>query len=343
MPSFSLLSWKSVIIFYVLDPEVGPNFLSRGIVWTVPFAEHIEIVKSPIRTRMTFRLIILLESIVIIILRVIQDSISQMEIKKLIYCFVLLILANANTNCTQSTQEVGNQSDGFDQHSNYEMLKNVPDAHYEDYEARLIELCGTNQYVSGVSILLDSSGDMTTHPDIWHIELNTIGMIANDCKEMMVPPGELVELIEVIVSDTHLSGIKVTTSEGETLQVGNVDTHLNSEMKTSFHFTRNSQLIGAFGKTNPIDNTKLTSIGFIENVCYGGMFKGVTLGEVLKIIVIVLFWCFVIPATVILGYCCLSNRGQLCKKLGRQPREVELPDVKPGDKEEEQEGNNDNN
>ena len=105
--------------------------------------------------------------------------------------------------------------------------------------------------MSGLTILLDNYSDLKDQ-DLFHIQLNKIGDGLNNCEHMLIPPGGLIESIEVVFNDQHITAVRISTSD-DALEVGNVDTIMPNERKKWYYFSKEKQLIGAFGRIDRQD------------------------------------------------------------------------------------------
>ena len=167
-----------------------------------------------------------------------------------------------------------------------------------------------------------------------------MGIPTEPCEHMLISAGSFIEHIDVVIggySETgywnRLIALKAVSSDGKQIGVGNIDDLEAWEEKFQFDFTKEKQLIGVHGTVLNADsntnNTVIASIGFYQNICFEDFEYGVTNGEVLEIIVFVLFILLIVPAICFLLYFCLSNRGTLFNKKGNvnenTDRTIELP------------------
>ena len=167
-----------------------------------------------------------------------------------------------------------------------------------------------------------------------------MGIPTAPCEHMLISAGSFIERIDVVIGGadktgyySHLVGLKAISSDGLQIGVGNIENLESWEKKFQFDFTKEKQLIGLHGGVLNADSTKndtmIASIGFYTNTCFEDFKYGITTGEVLEIIVFVLFILLIVPAICFLLYFCLSNRGTLFNKKDNSnennERTIELP------------------
>ena len=95
------------------------------------------------------------------------------------------------------------------------------------------------------------------------------------------------------------------------LETGHVESLSGSEEKFDFFFTRDEQLVGAFGDVQQVmsnlgpERTMLATVGFFKNVCHGGSHPY----RIAEIIATIVFAVMLTLCLCFLLYYCLKNRG----------------------------------